>query len=108
MAFHPNVTPTPRNPPSQSKLPSTAKNATSSGGAPPNSSSSDNLGEEPSNAEQIDKDAINSECERALAALGQRNQTEALNSSKTHAFATKTQLSYTTLEPLYTPESLLK
>ncbi|CAK9175374.1 unnamed protein product [Ilex paraguariensis] len=66
------------NPPSQSKPPSTANNATTSDRAPPNTNTSDNLRDEQSNAEQLDKDAINSECERALAALGQRNQNEAL------------------------------
>ncbi|CAK9175377.1 unnamed protein product [Ilex paraguariensis] len=66
------------NPPSQSKPPSTANHATTSDGGPPNTSTSDNLRDEQSNAEQLDEDAINAECERALAALGQRNQTEAL------------------------------
>ncbi|CAK9175375.1 unnamed protein product [Ilex paraguariensis] len=67
-----------RNTPSHSKSSSTAKNTIASGGAPPYTSSNDNLPEEQINAEQLDNDAIKAECELAIAALGQRNLTEAL------------------------------
>ncbi|CAK9180383.1 unnamed protein product [Ilex paraguariensis] len=67
-----------RNPPSPSKPPSTAKNATTSDGAPPNTISSDNLHQEQSNAEQLEYEAIHVECHRAFDALNRRNQTKAL------------------------------